>query len=373
MSQVVGTVLSVAGRLMVGDVLGAGATVFSSLVPNLIAEKSSPFHDVSASVELTVTNWAAGESLSSALGSGLDLACVAIEKHGLDQQAMEDLNFNSQVIAETVINETARAWRGATSTGFWMPDTDEPEMAVAQRVIEETYRRVVPIIAATPSAISGLLQRAVEHQKHLEGLLAQLVTAQLVPNLADEHVVWAVTSYLRARLADWNEEPQWLHSTGTPDHSMSALQQPLRVVSVNDRPVEYGEAQALDGTHMLVVVGSPGSGKTWLSRRYAISAAQDALDQIELGAGLAQLELPIWTTWDAWTRCDPSHSVPGLIKSSFSGSHGFRELSVEELLVRVLVECEHKLGFLLVVDSLDEDHFGHLGGPLDVLQGLRND
>lgn len=58
----------------------------------------------------------------------------------------------------------------------------------------------------------------------------------------------------------------------------------------------------------LVVRGGPGSGKTWLARRTARLCAQAALAALAGGAGLDEIELPLFTTRPNHRRAAPAIS-----------------------------------------------------------------
>ncbi|MGH2217571.1 hypothetical protein, partial [Enterococcus faecalis] len=80
----------------------------------------------------------------------------------------------------------------------------------------------------------------------------------------------------------------------------SALETRLRLRTAASEPGTGGDvisaAKALSGQQMLVVLVGPGSGKTWLSRRYAREAAHAALASLDDGAELDEVELPLLTT-----------------------------------------------------------------------------
>src|SRR5262249_31547353 len=54
----------------------------------------------------------------------------------------------------------------------------------------------------------------------------------------------------------------------------------------------------------LVVLGGPGSGKTWLARRIARRCAQDALRQLDAGASVADIEIPLFATCADFARAE---------------------------------------------------------------------
>ena len=58
-----------------------------------------------------------------------------------------------------------------------------------------------------------------------------------------------------------------------------------------------------------------------LARRYAREAAQAALSQLEHGASLDEVELPLLTTWDRWTKT-PGSTRKSLVTASFASGLG---------------------------------------------------
>jgi hypothetical protein len=175
-----------------------------------------------------------------------------------------------------------------------------------------------------------------------------------------------VMDYLRARINAWNT-PEWGFEVP------SAVERRLTATTVADRDATtrqtLTEEAALDGRHMLVILGGPGAGKTWLARRYARRAAEAALTSLDGGAELAEVELPVYTTWDHWAGlADASGDGmrAGLVASSFGADvhHGGGETNdVVMALKEVLNRDQTRV--LFVIDSLDEatgkDHGTRLG------------
>ena len=160
-------------------------------------------------------------------------------------------------------------------------------------------------------------------------------------------------AYLQSRIADWDVSV-WHPGQQAP----SALERRLRVRTTGREPSPGDRAltaeEALAGQRMLVVLGGPGSGKTWLARRYAREAAQAALSQLEDGAGLDEVELPLFTTWDQWTKT-PGGPRQSLVAASFASGLGHSDPDAGDSigrLQRTFTQPGRKV--LLVVDSLDE-------------------
>ena len=103
----------------------------------------------------------------------------------------------------------------------------------------------------------------------------------------------------------------------------------------------------------LVILGSPGSGKTWLAKRTARRCAEEALKALAAGGTLDEIELPLYTT------CSRLFGAPGDIREatvssalSQLGDLGSSRLSTA---LRMFF-TERNAPTLLVIDSLDEAH-----------------
>ena len=103
----------------------------------------------------------------------------------------------------------------------------------------------------------------------------------------------------------------------------------------------------------LVVLGAPGSGKTWLARRTARLCAEAALAALAGGALLDEIELPLYITCARLSAAPPGDGIRRAVVASALGQlpdlGGSRVVDA----VRVLFE-DRDAPTLLVADSLDE-------------------
>ncbi|WP_300603427.1 NACHT domain-containing protein [Trebonia sp.] len=104
----------------------------------------------------------------------------------------------------------------------------------------------------------------------------------------------------------------------------------------------------------LVILGGPGSGKTWLARRTARRRAAAALSALASGAGLDEVELPLFTTCSMLaSRYNASLGIRDAVVSSALNQAGdLGSLRIVEAL-RVFFS-DRNSPVLLVIDSLDE-------------------
>ncbi len=166
-----------------------------------------------------------------------------------------------------------------------------------------------------------------------------------------------VVKYLKTLLSWLNTDP-WprdLQFNG-PTLTLADIERKLRVDTVGRSGEEDLDADELaQQCQRLVILGGPGSGKTWLGKRTARRCAEDALRALAAGMTLDQVELPLYTT------CSSLFSS--------SGDKGIREATVSSALSlisdlggsRISVAlsvffAERNEPTLLIIDSLDEAH-----------------
>ena len=164
-----------------------------------------------------------------------------------------------------------------------------------------------------------------------------------------------IAVYLRT-LIDWLSADPWPRDPqfGGPVLTPAAIERKLRITATG-RVREQGlDADWLARQCMrLVILGGPGSGKTWLARRTARRGAEDALEVLAAGGTLEEVELPLYTT------CSRLFDAGGEIREAVVSSalDQLGDLGGSRISKALGVFfAERNAPTLLVIDSLDEAH-----------------
>ncbi|MDR0488230.1 MAG: NACHT domain-containing protein [Propionibacteriaceae bacterium] len=305
-------------------------------------------------VRKAIHEWAEGDNVANAdIDTGLEIAKASIEQFGFSKKELEECGLNAENAASRVI------LAASSREPSW--SLQRAEFNVAEHAIRATYAALIRACLSEPGYLEARFREIESELALLRVAFARLsrIPAQVNPNNSD--IMRAIRIYLNARIIDWNALPDWLGG-----RSLSSLARPLVLRS----PFEPGspdknEIDALEGAQMMVVVGEPGSGKTWLSKRYALVAARKAIAALDEGKPLSEVEIPIWTTWAAW-KDTPGPTRESLVRASFDrvmavGSLTDEDQGFDNLIQRVLSQAGKAL---VLVDSLDE---GPIGNDRDAL------
>ncbi|MCI0157761.1 NACHT domain-containing protein [Leifsonia shinshuensis] len=294
-------------------------------------EEREQAREVRKRVAAALDAWAGGEKIShDELAAGLSMAEDMVREFGLDFGAIADLDFDADRVSSAVLEAAKPADR------YWEIDSVQ---VLATRAVQETYDVLIAQLRAkNETSISLFLS--------LQKRFDELANAQATRG--------DIIRYLRGRIADWDT------SYWRADLRASAIERALRFDetprrSTDDKsPGMHRRAEDISRESMLVILGEPGSGKTWYLRMLARRAAQEALDELERGGSTTGIEIPLLTTWQRWADT-PGDTTESLVASSFASGLGFTPLADRDMRERLEVSLLASLSRVVVmVDSLDE-------------------
>jgi hypothetical protein len=162
-----------------------------------------------------------------------------------------------------------------------------------------------------------------------------------------------IAVYLTALIGWLNVDP-WPRDRrfGGPLLTPAAIERKLRVTTTGlagERDVDADELAKL--CQRLVMLGGPGSGKTWLAKRTARRCAEDALQALASGGSLDEVELPLYTT------CSRLFTADGNIRAAAVSSSIDQIGDLGGSRIRAALQTfftERNTPVMLVLDSLDE-------------------
>ena len=153
---------------------------------------------------------------------------------------------------------------------------------------------------------------------------------------------------------------RWLNSDPWPEGTQPATRMLTPAAIERKLKIKDREGETLDADDLaarcdrLIVLGGPGSGKTWQAKRAARLCAEKALGQLAAGATLGEVELPLYTTCARLAAAPARHSIRRAVVASALGHLPDLGGSRVTDALRVMFEERDDEPMLLVMDSLDE-------------------
>jgi hypothetical protein len=163
--------------------------------------------------------------------------------------------------------------------------------------------------------------------------------------------------YLRA-LVDWLNTDPWPRDQrfGGPILSPASIERKLRVTASSRHGGQVLDADDLTQQYQqLVILGGPGSGKTWLARRTARRCAEWAIQALAAGGDIDQIELPLYTS------CSHLFAADGDIREAAVSSSltQLGDLGGSRIIAALRAFfTERNAPTLFVIEALDEAHGG---------------
>jgi lysophospholipid acyltransferase (LPLAT)-like uncharacterized protein len=205
----------------------------------------------------------------------------------------------------------------------------------------EVFHALSELTGDRPSAALG----------HLHAVAPHLAVRKFT-DLRDEVVIYLQT------LIDWVNIDLWPRDRrfGGPTLTPASIERKLRISAPGRAGEEDLGADDLAQTcRRLVVLGGPGSGKTWLAKRTTRRCAENAVRELAAGALLDAVELPLYTTGSR--LFSSSGDIRAAAVSSALDQLGDLDGARPSAVLRTFL-AERNAPTVLVIDSLDEAHGG---------------
>jgi hypothetical protein len=164
-----------------------------------------------------------------------------------------------------------------------------------------------------------------------------------------------IVVYLKA-LIDWLSTDPWPRDRrfNGPALAPAAIERKLRMTAQGNVRTKDLDADGLaKQCQRLVILGGPGSGKTWLAKRTARRCAEDAFEALAAGGSLDEVELPLYTTCSRLLGAD-GNIREAAVASALNQIGDLGRSQVTAALQTFFPAREAPV--VLVIDSLDEAH-----------------
>ena len=238
----------------------------------------------------------------------VQLSATAEALTATDQMALRD---EVTVTGHAEPDDCGHRYRFLNAPGEWAGWTTRDDAVPLGRMTAEALlpgMSGAPVIRDRDGAIAGVVSG---RYNSTDGWLAGTVwvartedLAVLLAGIAEVTMRRAplaglVSKYLEELIGQLNADhwPQDYRFKG-PALEQARIERRL-AISISGGVGENGDINADDlagRCTRLVVLGGPGSGKTWLARRMARRCAEAALEALTSGASLDKVELPLFTT-----------------------------------------------------------------------------
>jgi NACHT domain len=219
----------------------------------------------------------------------------------------------------------------------------EPE--IFQKVVLARLGQMINQASALDQALFRMHKDLYHTVDEVRDLFIQ-VSDRLPPGPAD---IGEVKIYLKT-LVGWLNADPWAQDPRLGGWVLipAAIERTLRISARQG----YADADKLARRcSRLVILGGPGSGKTWLAMRAARTSAEQALNRLDGDASLDEVELPLYIT------CSRLISTPGDIREAVASSalNWIGDLGGSRIAGALRLRfTERAAPTLLVIDSLDE-------------------
>jgi NACHT domain len=218
-------------------------------------------------------------------------------------------------------------------------------LARLDRLDQGIDRSDAAVLALTADASSGAQLDSQRHRSvigHLGRVLDRLPAG---PACRSTFIL-----YLEKLIEELDTDQWRALSSGSLELTPSQIERTMLVSPNRNGGTTPADAVA-DSSDRLVVLGDPGSGKSWYAMRVARLAAHRALAAMRAGAQVAEVEIPLFTTCAAFLQ----QQEPVRLAAIKAALHKLPDIGSARLLESLEVALGERTDpTLLVLDSLDE-------------------